>query len=109
MHLLFMQSKQETLSDSGENVRRIRMASSAFCRNGKQHKSKGNTWIARLGRCCLLHGRETYSDIKEKYLDIVLDKLVICLNIPDDNNYMGNGLCDLLESVNQWCLALFDL
>ena len=37
--------------------------------------------------------------IKEKYSDIIADKKIICLNIPDDYTYMDNDLCELLESV----------
>ena len=37
--------------------------------------------------------------IKEKYQDIICEKKVINLNIPDDYNYMDEGLIDLLESL----------
>lgn len=37
--------------------------------------------------------------IKEKYSDIVANKSVVCLNIPDDYSYMDDDLCELLESV----------
>ena len=37
--------------------------------------------------------------IREKYSDIVADKSVICLNIPDDYSYMDDDLCELLESM----------
>ena len=37
--------------------------------------------------------------IREKYSDIVDDKSVICLNIPDDYSYMDDDLCELLESM----------
>ena len=37
--------------------------------------------------------------LKEKYSDIIVDKTVICLNIPDDYSYMDDDLCKLLESV----------
>ncbi|MDE7231004.1 MAG: protein tyrosine phosphatase [Oscillospiraceae bacterium] len=37
--------------------------------------------------------------IRENYSDIVADKRVVCLNIPDDFEYMDDELIDLLESV----------
>ena len=37
--------------------------------------------------------------IREKYSDIVADKSVICLNIPDDYSYMDDDLCERLDSV----------
>lgn len=37
--------------------------------------------------------------IKERYSDIVADKTVICLNIPDDYSFMDDDLCELLETV----------
>ena len=37
--------------------------------------------------------------IKEKYSDIIADKTIICLNIPDEYYYMDDDLCELLESL----------
>ena len=37
--------------------------------------------------------------IPEKYSDTVADKTVICLNVPDDYNYMDDDLCELLENI----------
>ena len=37
--------------------------------------------------------------IREKYSDIVTDKSVICLNIPDDYSYMDDDLCELLNAI----------
>ncbi len=36
--------------------------------------------------------------IKEKYSDIIADKEIVCLNIPDNYSYMDDDLCELLES-----------
>ena len=36
--------------------------------------------------------------IKEKYLDIVGNKKIVCLNIPDDYGFMDRELQELLES-----------
>ena len=36
--------------------------------------------------------------LKEKYNDIVANKEVICLNIPDDYEYMDEALIELLEA-----------
>ena len=37
--------------------------------------------------------------IKEKYSDIIHDKRIVCLNIPDEYAYMDEDLCELLESL----------
>ena len=37
--------------------------------------------------------------IQEKYSDIIVDKTIICMNIPDEYSYMDDDLCELLESV----------
>jgi Predicted protein tyrosine phosphatase len=36
--------------------------------------------------------------LKEKYKDIIANKEVICLNIPDDYEYMDEELIELLEA-----------
>ena len=36
--------------------------------------------------------------LKEKYSDVISDKKVVCLNIPDDYDYMDEGLVEILES-----------
>ena len=38
------------------------------------------------------------SRIKEKYHDIITDKEVVCLNIPDDYEYMEESLIEILEA-----------
>ena len=37
--------------------------------------------------------------IKEKYSDIVYDKRIVCLNIPDEYTYMDEDLCEPLGSL----------
>ena len=36
--------------------------------------------------------------VKDKYYDIVTDKKIVCLNIPDDYEYMDESLIELLEA-----------
>ena len=36
--------------------------------------------------------------LKEKYSDIISEKRVVCLNIPDDFDYMDEDLAAMLES-----------
>ncbi len=44
-------------------------------------------------------GKKHVRRIKERYSDIIADKTVICLNIPDDYNYMDDDLCELLNAI----------
>jgi len=36
--------------------------------------------------------------VKDKYYDIVIDKKIVCLNIPDDYGYMDGSLIEILEA-----------
>jgi Predicted protein tyrosine phosphatase len=36
--------------------------------------------------------------VKDKYYDIVIDKKIVCLNIPDDYGYMDESLIEILEA-----------
>jgi len=36
--------------------------------------------------------------VKEKYRDIAANKKLVCLNIPDDYDFMDEGLVETLES-----------
>ena len=36
--------------------------------------------------------------VKDKYLDVIIDKKLVCLNIPDDYEYMDESLIDVLEA-----------
>jgi Predicted protein tyrosine phosphatase len=36
--------------------------------------------------------------VKDKYYDIVVDKKLICLNIPDEYEYMEEALIDILKA-----------
>ena len=36
--------------------------------------------------------------VKDKYYDIVIDKKIVCLNIPDDYRYMDESLIEILEA-----------
>ena len=100
MHLLFLCS---------QNKRRSLTAEKLFDgQNGHLARSAGTENNARIK---LTPGLVGWADIifsmekkhvrrlKEKYSDIIIDKTVICLNIPDDYSYMDDDLCELLESV----------
>lgn len=100
MHLLFLCS---------QNKRRSLTAEKLFNGiHGHQARSAGTENNARvkvtpglLGWADMIFCMEKkhMRRIREKYSDIVTDKAVICLNIPDDYNYMDEDLCELLESV----------
>ena len=100
MRLLFLCS---------QNKRRSLTAEKLFDgQNGHQARSAGTENNAHIK---LTPGLVGWADIifsmekkhvrrlKEKYSDIIIDKTVICLNIPDDYSYMDDDLCELLESV----------
>ena len=100
MHLLFLCS---------QNKRRSLTAEKLFDgQDGHQARSAGTENNTRIK---LTPGLVGWADIifcmekkhvrrlKEKYSDIINDKTVICLNIPDDYSYMDDDLCELLESV----------
>ena len=36
--------------------------------------------------------------VKDKYYDIIVDKKIVCLNIPDDYEYMDESLIEILEA-----------
>lgn len=100
MHLLFLCS---------QNKRRSLTAEKLFNGiNGHQARSAGTENNARvkvtpglLGWADIIFCMEKkhMRRIRGKYSDIVTDKAVICLNIPDDYNYMDEDLRELLESV----------
>ena len=46
-----------------------------------------------------LTAEKLFDGYDSQYSDVVADKNVVCLNIPDDYNYMDDDLCELLESV----------
>ena len=100
MHLLFLCS---------QNKRRRLTNEKLFAGyNGHQARSAGTESNARvkvtpglLGWADIIFCMEKkhVRRIKERYSDIVADKTVICLNIPDDYSFMDDDLCELLESV----------
>lgn len=100
MHLLFLCS---------QNKRRSLTAEKLFDgQNGHQARSAGTENNARLKLTLGLVGwadiifcmeKKHVRRLKEKYSDIIADKTVICLNIPDDYSYMDDDLCELFESV----------
>ena len=100
MHLLFLCS---------QNKRRSLTAEKLFDGYSKhQARSAGTENNARVKVTSGLLGwadiifcmeKKHVRRIKEKYSEVVADKKVVCLNIPDDYNYMDDDLCELLESV----------
>ena len=42
--------------------------------------------------------KSIFVEYKDKYYDIVADKEIFCLNIPDDYEYMDEMLIDILEA-----------
>jgi len=44
--------------------------------------------------------------IKEKYNDVISDKQVVCLNIPDDYEYMDETLIEILKDKEKYYLKI---
>ena len=110
MHLLFLCS---------QNKRRSLTAEKLFDgQNGHQARSAGTENNARIKLTPGLIGwaniifcmeKKHVRRLKEKYSDIIADKTVICLNIPDDYTYMDDDLGELLESVVPEHLRAFNI
>lgn len=100
MHLLFLCS---------QNKRRSLTAEKLFDGyEGHQARSAGTESNARIKVTPGLLGwadiifcmeKKHVRRIKEKYLEIVADKQIVCLNIADDYSFMDENLCELLETV----------
>ena len=99
MHLLFLCS---------QNKRRSLTAEKLF--DGYSHHQARSAGTENNARVKVTPGLLGWADIifcmekkhlrriKERYSDIIADKTVVCLNIPDEYNYMDTELCELLES-----------
>lgn len=100
MHLLFLCS---------QNKRRSLTAEKLFDGyEGHQARSAGTENNARIKVTPGLLGwadiifcmeKKHVRRIREKYLEIVADKKIVCLNITDDYAFMDDALCELLEAV----------
>lgn len=100
MHLLFLCS---------QNKRRSLTAEKLF--NGYESHDARSTGTENNLRVKVTTGLLGWADIifcmekkhvrriKGRYSDIIADKTVICLNIPDDYNYMDDDLCELLNAI----------
>lgn len=100
MHLLFLCSQNKRRSLTAEKLfdgYSQHQARSA----GTENNARVKVTSGLLGWADIIFCMEKkhVRRIKEKYSDVVADKKVICLNIPDDYNYMDDDLCELLESV----------
>lgn len=100
MHLLFLCSQNKRRSLTAEKLfdgYKGHQARSA----GTENKARVKLTPGLLGWADMIFCMEKkhMRRIKEKYQDIISDKKIICLNIPDDYSYMDDDLCELLESV----------
>lgn len=100
MHLLFLCSQNKRRSLTAERL------FNGF--KGHQARSAGTENNARvkvtpglLGWADIIFCMEKkhVRRIREKYLEIVADKKIVCLNITDDYAFMDDALCELLEAV----------
>lgn len=99
MNLLFVCSRNKRRSLTAEKLFNGRGGNRAF--------SAGTETVARVK---LTEGMLSRADIifcmekkhvrrvREKYGDITADKRIVCLNIPDDFEFMDEELIELLES-----------
>ena len=100
MHLLFLYSQNKRRSLTAEKLfNGINGHQARFA--GTENNARVKVTPGLLGWADIIFCMEKkhMRRIREKYSDIVANKAVICLNIPDGYNYMDEDLCELLESV----------
>ncbi len=100
MHLLFLCSQNKRRSLTAEKLFDGYESHSARSA-GTENNARVKVTPGLLGWADIIFcmKKKHMRRIREKYSDIIADKTVICLNIPDDYNYMDDDLCELLEAV----------
>lgn len=100
MHLLFLCSQNKRRSLTAERLFDGYVGHSAHSA-GTESNARVKVTPGLLGWADIIFCMEKkhMRRIREKYSDIITGKTVICLNIPDDYNYMDDDLCELLKSV----------
>lgn len=99
MELLFVCSRNKRRSLTAEKLFDGRDGIRA-CSAGTETGARVKLTPGMLSRADIIFCMEKkhFRRIREKYPDIVSKKRVVCLNIPDDFEYMDEELIELLES-----------
>lgn len=99
MNLLFICSRNRRRSLTAEKLFDGRSGQRAFSA-GTEPGARVKLTPGMLSRADIIFCMEKkhLRRIREKYADIAADKRIVCLNIPDDYEFMDEELCDLLES-----------
>ncbi len=100
MNLLFLCSQNKRRSLTAEKLFDGYEGNQA-CSAGTENNARVKVTPGVLGWADIIFCMEKkhMRRIKEKYSDIVYDKRIVCLNIPDEYAYMDEDLCELLESL----------
>ena len=100
MHMLFLCSQNKRRSLTAEKLfdgYESHIARSA----GTENNARVKVTSGMLGWADIIFCMEKkhIRRIREKYNDIVAEKKIVCLNIPDEYSYMDDDLCELLNSI----------
>jgi predicted protein tyrosine phosphatase len=98
MHLLFLCSQNKRRSLTAEKLFNGYESHDA-CSAGTENNARVNPGLLGWADIIFCMEKKHVRRIKERYSDIIADKTVICLNIPDDYNYMDDDLCELLNAI----------
>lgn len=100
MHLLFLCSQNKRRSLTAEKLFDGYVGHSARFA-GTENNARVKITPGLLGWADIIFCMEKkhIRRIKEKSSDIIADKTIVCLNIPDEYSYMDDDLCELLKSV----------
>ena len=100
MHLLFLCSQNKRRSLTAEKLfdgdSQLQARSAGTENNARVKVTPGLIGWADIIFCM---EKKHVRRIRERYSDILADKTVVCMNIPDDYNYMDDDLCELLNAI----------
>lgn len=100
MELLFLCSRNKRRSLTAERLFDKRDGNRAYSA-GTEAGARVKVTPGMLSRADVIFCMEKkhLRYIRDKYFDIIAGKRVVCLNIPDEYEFMDDELADLLESV----------
>ena len=99
MRLLFVCSRANRRSLTAERLFDGRVGSEARSA-GTENGARIKVTAGMIGRADIIFCMEKkhLRRLREKYAEELSGKRVVCLNIPDEFEYMDEQLCDILES-----------
>jgi hypothetical protein len=93
-----VQPESVAQSDRREGFRWAGWPSSPLRRNGSQRPHQSHRRTHRLGGRSVCDGEKHLRRLQDKFPEALAGKHVICLNIPDDYQFMQPELIELLQS-----------